>query len=154
VFPFSHAQAKTRENIVSASPRSVATERRPAGLLTTIIDLSEYTTSGSGIVVLYLPTVSLPSDLESTVIVVPGEIFLFPLFTLTQSAITRPWSTILRKEFFFASGCNNDNISITVASSSTVIFGSVMALGNRSNHSSFLIDVIFKGKVYTLTVII
>ena len=69
---------------MSASPRSVATERRPAGLLTTIIDLSEYTTSGSGIVVLYLPTVSLPSDLERTVMVVPGEIILFPLLTLIE----------------------------------------------------------------------
>ena len=76
--------------MVSASPLSVATDRSPAGLFTTIIDLSEYNTSGAGIVDLYFPTVSSPSDFESTVIVTPGEILEFALVTFSPSALTRP----------------------------------------------------------------
>ena len=75
---------------MSNSPRSVATDNSPAGLFTTITDLSENNTSGSGIEDLYLPDVSSPSDFERTVSVVPGEILMLALLIFTPSTNTRP----------------------------------------------------------------
>ena len=119
-------------NIVSGSPLGVATERRPAGLFTTIRCLSSYRTSGSGIPPFFDGPSTSVRDSVSTAD--PADTSCLALEAFLPSTVTRPWSIILLRELRFASGCSKDRISIRKPSSSATILGFATALPRAEGH--------------------
>ena len=125
-------QLRALSNIVSGSPLGVATERRPAGLFTTIRCLSSYRTSGSGTPSFFEGPSTSVRDSVSTVD--PAGTSCLALEALLPSTVTRPWSIILLREFRFASGWSKDRMSMRKASSSATIVGFAMALPRGKGH--------------------